>query len=121
MNTMEEALYWYHGFGLLWTCALVEGVWYCALVGAVSHWYWQTPHHTCSDTGKQLDTHKAQGWDLIPHNVGKVIRYHIGSVCVGAGEEERSEQATNVDSITHRGQRRRNVFPLAIGRVASRP
>jgi hypothetical protein len=27
LNTVETAIYWYHGFGLLWTCALIEGIW----------------------------------------------------------------------------------------------
>jgi hypothetical protein len=84
-GNVMTAVYWYHGFGLLWTLALIEGIWYCGLSGAISHWYWDV--HSGADL--KGGHHKDRRWKekkvfVIPHTVYKAVRYHAGSIARGA-------------------------------------
>lgn len=72
-DRLIQLLHFYHLFGYFWTLAFFLAIGYTSIAGAVSSWYFSKPG----------DKKTPPKW-AVPMATWRVIRYHLGSLALGA-------------------------------------
>lgn len=62
-------MWWVYFIGLIWTCEFIMGCQQMVIAGAVAHWFYR---------------HKYKDNSHVCYAIGKLIKYHLGSVAIGS-------------------------------------
>lgn len=64
-----KGMWWVYFIGLIWTSEFIMACQQMVIAGAVAHWFYR---------------HKYKSNDHVCYSIGKLIKYHLGSVALGS-------------------------------------
>jgi choline transporter-like protein 2/4/5 len=83
-NEIMRGMLFYHFFGLLWTNALINAISLTTVAGAVCRYYWSGMGAANPQAIQDSGAAKSMGRTPVWSSFYCAIRYHFGSMCLGA-------------------------------------
>jgi choline transporter-like protein 2/4/5 len=83
-NEIMRMMLFYHFFGLLWTNALINAISLTTVAGAVCRYYWSGIGAANPAALQESGAAKPMGRTPVWSSFYTAIRYHLGSMCLGA-------------------------------------